>query len=294
MANSGEKKGRSSKTKRAQRKKASTGGNAPYPRHSLTRVLRIPEAIIAQNAAKPCTEQEAAKFVGVGYNGPFRVEISSCLKFGLLDRPSAGTISITELARKALRPQNSGDDIRALQKAVLNAPQVSDVYEHYRGENLPDRVFFENALEDKFKIPNDKVGDFIAIFEQSLEAAKLIHKSDDRIRVVDVSEVAPDQQEEKRLKKLGKGVKVSADDSCFVMMPFADPIGTYFEKVYAPAIQKTGLKPVRADNEIFGTGKIMDQIWSGIVSAKVLVAELTGRNPNVFYELVHRPGNRCT
>jgi len=46
-----------------------------------------------------------------------------------------------------------------------------------------------------------------------------------------------------------------------------------------------GLSPVRADNEIFGTGKIMDQIWSGIHSAKVLVAELTNRNPNVFYEL---------
>ena len=29
----------------------------------------------------------------------------------------------------------------------------------------------------------------------------------------------------------------------------------------------------------------MDQIWQGIHAAKILVAELTGRNPNVFYEL---------
>jgi hypothetical protein len=36
---------------------------------------------------------------------------------------------------------------------------------------------------------------------------------------------------------------------------------------------------------MFRTGKIVDQIWSGIHGAKVLVAELTGRNPNVFYEL---------
>ena len=43
--------------------------------------------------------------------------------------------------------------------------------------------------------------------------------------------------------------------------------------------------PVRADTEIFGAGKIMDQVWSGISAAKVLVAELTTRNPNVFYEL---------
>lgn len=31
--------------------------------------------------------------------------------------------------------------------------------------------------------------------------------------------------------------------------------------------------------------KIIDQIWQGINAAKVLLAELTTRNPNVFYEL---------
>ena len=42
---------------------------------------------------------------------------------------------------------------------------------------------------------------------------------------------------------------------------------------------------MRADNEIFGAGKIMDQVWQGINAAKVLVAELTSKNPKVFYEL---------
>jgi hypothetical protein len=69
------------------------------------------------------------------------------------------------------------------------------------------------------------------------------------------------------------------------MMPFGAALGSYYEKIYKPAIEKTGLKPMRADSEIFGSGKIMDQIWAGINAAKVLVAELTSRNPNVFYEL---------
>jgi hypothetical protein len=69
------------------------------------------------------------------------------------------------------------------------------------------------------------------------------------------------------------------------MMPFADPVGGYYKAVYEPAIQKAGLKRVRADDDIFSTGKIIEQVWSGIQTAKVLVAELTGRNPNVFYEL---------
>lgn len=70
-----------------------------------------------------------------------------------------------------------------------------------------------------------------------------------------------------------------------MMMPFASPIGDLYSLVYKPAIEKAKLEPVRADNEIFGTGKIMDQVWSGINAAKVLVAELTTKNPNVFYEL---------
>lgn len=68
-------------------------------------------------------------------------------------------------------------------------------------------------------------------------------------------------------------------------MPFALPIGAYYQQIYEPAIVKAGLKPMRADAEIFGTGKIIDQIWVGINNAKVLVAELTTKNPNVFYEL---------
>jgi hypothetical protein len=69
------------------------------------------------------------------------------------------------------------------------------------------------------------------------------------------------------------------------MQPFAAPYGNYYEKIFKPAIEKTGLQAVRADAEIFATGKIIDQVWWGINAAKVLVAELTTRNANVFYEL---------
>jgi len=271
---------------KAKRKRGPAIGNAAnYPRHSLPKSLRIPQAIIAQNAGKDCSEKEVAGFVGIGLGGPLRLEISSCIKYGLLERPNAGMIRVTDLAKQAIRPHSPGDDTKALQTSVLKAPQISDVYEHYRGENLPDANFFENALEDKFKIPKDKVKEFIAIFTESLEAAKLVQNVDDRTRIIDVTESIAGQSEGDRLRKLGKDVKISSGDSCFVMMPFAAPIGDYYDKIYDPAIRRAGLTPIRADADIFGTGKIMDQIWTGINGAKILVAELTNRNPNVFYEL---------
>lgn len=69
------------------------------------------------------------------------------------------------------------------------------------------------------------------------------------------------------------------------MQPFAGHLSTYYEAIFKPAIERAGLSPMRADDDIFATGKIMDQVWRGIRHASVLVAELTSKNPNVFYEL---------
>jgi hypothetical protein len=204
----------------------------------------------------------------------------------LLERPASGRVTVTPIAKKILRPQNEQEEIQGLREAVMKAPDISAVYSHYRGENLPDDPFLDNALVDKFGIPKEKLPEFKSIFFETLDKAKLLEDHNGRKRVLDVTgEVSSDGAASENLKRLEKAVSVSAADSCFVMMPFGGPLGGYYEKIYKPAIEKTGLKPVRADSEIFGAGKIMDQIWGGINTAKVLVAELTTRNPNVFYEL---------
>ena len=124
----------------------------------------------------------------------------------------------------------------------------------------------------------------------------MITENEGKFRVIDISTESFTGQEkaQESFKKLEKTAKVKSGDSCFVMMPFSDPLGSYYEKIYKPAIEKAGMTAIRADNEIFGTGKIIDQIWSGINTSKVLVAELTTRNPNVYYELglahaLHKP-----
>ena len=279
------KKGTGKKSvKRSGRPRA--GGASDYPRQAVRKAVRIPQAILDQNAGQPCTDRESAGFAGVGYHGPFRVELSSSIKYGFLDRPEAGTVRVTELAKRVLRPQSRSDEVETQRHAVLNAPKVSDVYRHFRGENIPDEPFFGNALTDKFGIPENKRSEFRAVFMECLEDARMVDSHGDKHRVLDVSQgAALEAETSATLKKLGKGVKIEGGASCFVVMPFADPIGGYYRTIYEPAITKAGLKPVRADDDMFTTGKIMDQVWSGIQAAKVLVAELTGRNPNVFYEL---------
>jgi hypothetical protein len=264
---------------------ATSSKTAKFPRHTILKVLRIPRAIQEQNAGKICSEREAAKFVGVGFGGPFRVEVSSALKYGLLERKGTGQIVITDLARKIIRPQQTEDETIGLREAAINAPDIGEVYQHYRGENLPDAQFFRNALIDKFNLPEDKASEFESIFLETMREAKLLDEHSGKRRILDISNEPSRDVNDDRLKKLGKQVSIKSSDTCFVMMPFANPIGTYYSTIYEPAIQKAGLTPIRADADIFGTGKIIDQIWQGINNSKILVAELTHRNPNVFYEL---------
>ena len=263
-----------------------TSGAAKFPRHSVSKALRIPRAVLDQNAGKPCSDREALKFSGLSYNGPPRVELSSSIKYGFLERIETGTVGVTDLAKRILRPQKPNDAIDGMRQAVLRAPGVSDVYTHYRGENVPDDEFFRNALVDTFGVPGDKVDEFKVIFFEDLQDAQLIEDVDGKKRILDISGTPELRgQPDETLKKISKGVKIDEGDTCFVMMPFAEPIGSYYKSIYETAITKAGLRPIRADDEIFATGKIIDQVWDGITAAKVLVAELTGRNPNVFYEL---------
>lgn len=275
-----------SKRKQARGVDEASAGASPYPRHSVEKALRIPKAILDQNAGRACTANEAASFLGIQAHGPFRVELSSSSKYGFLDRPEAGKVQPSPLAKQILRPQKVTDEIDGYREAILRAPILSDVYKHYRGENLPDDQFLKNTVVDIYKVPGEKFEEFKSVFLESLEKAQLLSKHGDKVRIIDFStEEIPKEEKSERIKKLERTARVSATDTCFVMQPFAAPLGTYYEKIYKPAIEKAGLTPVRADADIFGTGKIMDQVWTGINAAKVLVAELTSRNPNVYYEL---------
>lgn len=261
-------------------------GDTTYPKRSLERSLRIPRAILEQNAGRDCTYVEAAKFIGVKLSGETRVEITAAIKFGLLERPSAGRVRPSDLLKKILRPQQPNDQLQGYRAAILKAPKISQVYQHYRGENLPDDQFFDNALTDTFKIPEAKRNEFREIFLESLKTAQLIEAHDGKVRLLDVTQEPAFRGEPgDNLKRLEKEVHIADGDTCFVMMPFAAPLGNHYASIYDPAIRKAGLRPIRADDDIFATGKIMDQVWRGIENAKILVAELTSRNPNVFYEL---------
>lgn len=72
--------------------------------------------------------------------------------------------------------------------------------------------------------------------------------------------------------------------SCFVMMPFTESFENYYQQLYKPDIEKVNLEPMRT-LDLFRPNVIVSDIWEMIQNSKALLAELTTRNANVFYEL---------
>ena len=71
---------------------------------------------------------------------------------------------------------------------------------------------------------------------------------------------------------------------CFVLMDFSERYRIVYEKTIKPTVEKLNLSCIRGD-EIRMSGDILGQILAEIQSASVIVADLTGNNTNVAYEV---------
>ncbi len=71
---------------------------------------------------------------------------------------------------------------------------------------------------------------------------------------------------------------------CFVLMPFDRKYRSLYTQVIKPTVRRMGLKCQRAD-DIFSAVAVVQDVWASINRARILIADMTGRNPNVFYEI---------
>ena len=85
----------------------------------------------------------------------------------------------------------------------------------------------------------------------------------------------------------------SLKSDVFVLMPFSVELRPVYEDHIKPTCQMAGLSCRRAD-DFFRVGQIMHDIWSAVFLSDWIIADCTGRNPNVFYEIgiAHTMGKR--
>lgn len=69
----------------------------------------------------------------------------------------------------------------------------------------------------------------------------------------------------------------------FVLMPFDKKFDEIYKLGIKSACIEAGAYCERVDEQIY-TENMLDRIYNQIAKADIVISEMTGRNPNVFYE----------
>lgn len=70
----------------------------------------------------------------------------------------------------------------------------------------------------------------------------------------------------------------------FVLMPFERKFQPLYEDHIKTVAKELAMSVARAD-DFFTTQAIIGEVWSAIAQSKIVIADCTDRNPNVFYEI---------
>lgn len=262
-----------------------------FPKNSLEDAIGVAKAIEEKNAGNPMPAQDVAVAVGFRQASDWRFLdlLRSANQYGLVTGSGAtATVHLTQLGQDVVAPGSPSQRSEALLRAFRSVKEFEAVEKHYGGKRIPEDEFFLNTLTREFSIPRDRVEHFAKIFLENLKYLRAFApapSSNDFKPTEAERAVASTPPEKVPSPVVSKEPRVREFlDTCFVMMPFGEWFDRYYAEIYVPAIKEAGFEPVRAD-ELFTTGSVVEQIWEQIEKARLLLADLSGKNPNVFYEL---------
>jgi len=110
----------------------------------------------------------------------------------------------------------------------------------------------------------------------------------DARRATDTTRVNEDDPDAITVKPVFSRVSRSPEfqSDVFVIMPFAKEYTEVFTKIILPIEEDLEITIKRGDDEgLASNHHIMDEIWYLLYNTKLVIADCTGKNPNVFYEL---------
>ncbi|MHB9134306.1 MAG: hypothetical protein ACYDBB_24815 [Armatimonadota bacterium] len=148
-------------------------------------------------------------------------------------------------------------------------------FSEYETEALVDEQFLQKRMIDNFL-------DIAAVNGrlrngENIEVLPSIHN-----KICDT--VDNFNQIRKRVSNFGIIPGWYSASGCFVLMPFRSQLRPIYDDHIVKVCTNIGLTVTRAD-QIFSSRPIIDDILESVASAKVIIADLTDNNPNVFYEI---------
>lgn len=162
------------------------------PAASLDDALRVPKAIFDHYAGKAVTPMQLAKALDVAPKGSqLAVLTGAAIAFGLVEGGAqAASVSVTDLARRIIRPTDEGTDVLAKREAVLRPRVFGDFLRQYDGNAFPRTDIAVNVLED-MDVPRDKAAEVLERIDASARSVGFLEEIKGKIYVALHGAVSP-------------------------------------------------------------------------------------------------------
>jgi hypothetical protein len=167
----------------------------------------------------------------------------------------------------------------------FGTPNTSFIYKpeiEFTSEQILDGAVWEMGFEDPFLItfPAELIEQEKSQRLSMLGSIAMRHVEDEYQRAIKMTSLI-------QINPLFGPASYSIDRRlAFVIMPFRDDLTEIYDSVIKPTVEDENFSLVCRRADDYKTNKaIIQDIWKGICEARVIIADLTGLNPNVMYEL---------
>lgn len=249
-------------------------------------------------------------------SGPSRTLVTTSSKYGItIGGYQADYIELSPDGTIATNPDEipSNKVVANFRLAIESNEYFAKLYDQYKDMKLPAKSVMIDFLKDQGLDSNDctKCVELFIINAKYIGIIKVIAGSERIISIEQmVEEISMNQTEDivSKTEIIDKkpnitneskplGTVTSNNDgekwskTCFYITPIGQEgseernhSDLFLNSIVEPALEEFGLNVVRAD-KISVPGMITSQIIEHIVNSKLVIADLSFHNPNVFYEL---------
>jgi hypothetical protein len=280
----------------------------PFPRSTIETALVLPEAIQEHAAGQRIRRLTLfEKMEKSPESSGSRMMITNSNRYGLTTGSYAAEfIELTALGQRASSPETTAADRRRAQfeAGILGIEPFNALYEAYKGKRLPSPEVMRDALAE-VGVAEAHRKECVDLFLENAKYLALLRTVAGAQRLAPIEQVlessplmdpadTPNQEAQPRVARRLERQRRSYKNVCFVIAPIGEE-GTeprkhsdmVLESLLERALEGQDLEVVRAD-KITDPGMISGQVIEHLLHARLVVADLSFHNPNVFYELAIR------
>lgn len=296
-----------SKTRKKPSKRHQNGqrqrGRKPYPVLTFEESQKIGHAIMEKASGGEVKRQTLLSELKLSDNQKTRELITNSGRYGITNGSyKAETLSLTPKGKEVFSNDPKTQPKARFELAINGNYLFKKLYDKYKGKKLPSLIIMQDDLDPDVK-QSDR-SQCVDIFIQNIKFIGLLNTIEGAEHIKDIavpgelqSIFSNSPNNTSVLKETTKSTaEIDFNKICFFIAPIGsegDEQRKHSDAVLSSYVEKAletvdkNIKVIRAD-KIEQAGMISKQIVEYIINSRLVVADLSYLNPNVFYELCLR------